>query len=412
MQNVLIIGHVWPEPCSSAAGARILQLSEFFLQSGYTVTFATAAALSPHRADLESLGIRAAKITLNDSSFDNFIQALKPSMVVFDRFMVEEQYAWRVAEHCPQAVRILDTEDLHCLRDARHRALKAGVTLGAEHLNSELAMREVAAILRCDTTLMISPYEIGLLVQHYRVPAELLFHLPFMLDKPSGQQWPRYEQRHGYISIGNFRHAPNWDAVRYLKQSLWPKIRHLQPDAEISVYGAYPPPKAMQLHDPKQGFLIKGWAEDALGVMQQAKVCLAPLRFGAGIKGKLIDAMLAGTPSVTTAIGAEGMHGNLAWPGSVHDDAQDLAKAAVALHESNDQWQIAQQQGLSIIATLYDKQAHYKRLRVHLDDRQAQLAHYRLNNFQGAMLRHHSLQSTRYMAQWIEAKNRLEAATD
>jgi glycosyltransferase involved in cell wall biosynthesis len=320
--------------------------------------------------------------------------------------MIEEQFGWRVAQHCPNALRLLDTEDLHCLRAARHQALKAGHAVGAKELNSETAMREIAAILRCDLSLIISSFEMDLLTGHYGVAAKLLWHLPFMLPPVSEQAFTPYEERRGYFSIGNFRHAPNWDAVLYLKKTLWPLIRELQPDARLDIYGAYPPPKATQLNNVGQGFHIRGWADDAHQVMRLARVCLAPLRFGAGLKGKLVDAMSCGTPNVTTSVGAEAMHAELPWSGAIADDPEVFARLAVGLYQSKDQWQQAQKNGALIINTLYDAAKLGERLLQRITRLRDDLAAHRLENFTGAMLQHHSLQSTRYMAQWIEAKNR------
>jgi hypothetical protein len=406
MTRVLIIGYVWPEPDSSAAGSRMMQLIRLFLGQGWPVTFASAAANSSHMADIEALGVTRADIELNSTSFDEFVVQLQPDLVLFDRFMIEEQFGWRVAQQCPDALRILDTEDLHCLRAARHEAMKAGHAVTARELNSELAMREVAAILRCDLSLMISPYEIELLQGHYGVSADLLWHLPFMLAPVTDQDFTGYEDREGYISIGNFRHAPNWDAVLYLKHTIWPLIRQRQSDARLDVYGAYPPPKATRLDDEGQGFHVRGWADDAHRVMRHARVCLAPLRFGAGLKGKLADAMRCGTPNVTTGIGAEAMHAALPWSGVIAEDPEDYARSAVALYQSVVAWRQAQANGARIINSLYDGARLGERLLGRIADLRADLAGHRLSNFAGAMLRHHTLQSSRYMAQWIEAKNR------
>jgi glycosyltransferase involved in cell wall biosynthesis len=384
----------------------MMQLVEFFLAQNWTVTFASAAAPSNQMADLDSLGVRKATIELNNSSFDKQIRQLAPDLVLFDRFMLEEQFGWRVAKHCPDALRLLDTEDLHCLRNARHQALKANRKISIEDLNSEMAIREVAAILRCDLSLVISQYEMGLLTDHYGVSPDLLLHLPFMLPNISSETFTPFKQRTGYISIGNFRHAPNWDAVLHLKNAIWPLIRARHPQARLHVYGAYPPPKATQLHNPRQGFLVEGWAEDAHQVMSQARVCLAPLRFGAGLKGKLIDAMRSGTPNVTTSIGAESMHGNLPWSGAIEDDPQQFADAAVRLYQDLEQWQQAQDNGREIINRCYKKDLLGKKLLSRLNELRRTLTAHRLNNFTGAMLQHHTMQSTRYMAQWIEAKSR------
>lgn len=383
-----------------------MQLLGLFRSQDWSVTFASAASATGHMADIEALGVARAEIELNSSSFDDFVRELNPGIVLFDRFMIEEQFGWRVAQQCPDALRLLDTEDLHCLRAARHEALKQGREVTAQDLNSELAMREVAAILRCDLSLIISKFEFDLLQRHYGVSAALLWHLPFMLPAVDEEALNGYDKRRGYISIGNFRHAPNWDAVQYLRHTLWPLIRARQADACLDIYGAYIPHKATQLHDPDQGFHVKGRATDAYEVMRRARICLAPLRFGAGLKGKLIDAMSCGTPNVTTSVGAEGMHAALPWSGIIADDEATFAGSAVRLYQTEDQWRQAQRNGVAIINTLYAQAELGAGLLEQISRLREHLARHRQGNFIGAMLHHHTLQSTRYMARWIEAKNR------
>ena len=209
------------------------------------------------------------------------------------------------------------------------------------------------------------------------------------------------------MSIGNFRHAPNWDAVLWLKQQIWPLIRKQLPNAQIHIYGAYPPPKATDLHAPAQGFYVLGWAKDANQVMRQARVCLAPLRFGAGIKGKLAEAMLNGTPNVTTEVGAEAMAGGLPWSGLVANSAQQIANGAVALYQDQALWHQCQQRGYAIIKAGYDRASLSQKLIDSVLNQLANLKQVRQNNFVGAMLRHHHHKSTQYMSQWIEAKNKV-----
>lgn len=402
-----------------------MELLELFCAQNWQVTFASAAALSEHRADLTALGIPEIQIALNCDSFDQFVAGLQPDMVLFDRFFTEEQFAWRVERACPKALRVLDTSDLHSLREARQQLLKAAqqacvnesekqqvgaVTAGANPLfdamaDLDTAKREVAAIFRSDLTLMISGFEMQLLQQAFSVPAALLHDCALMLIPCAHQPAPFAERAH-FISIGNFRHAPNWDSVLWLKHALWPLVRQRLPQAQLHVYGAYPPPKATALHNPKQGFHVLGWADDAHQVMGKARVCLAPLRFGAGIKGKLADAMACGTPSVTTAIGSEGMHGDMPWGGAVVDSAADFADAAVALYEDENRWLQAQAQGLAILQQRFDRPRLGAELITRLTQLSENLEAHRRNNFIGQMLRHHSLKSTQYMSQWIAAKNK------
>ncbi len=405
MLQVLTIGYVWPEPNSSAAGTYILSLLKAFLAQGWQVTFATPAQRSDHMVDLEELGIATAAIELNNVSFDQYVTQLNPDIVLFDRFMMEEQFGWRVEKHCPNALRILDTEDLHFLRQARHQAYKQKRPLTIDDLRSDMAKREVAAIFRCDLSLIISQTEVELLQNEFSIDPSLLFHLPFMLKMPT-EPLPSYQQRQHFVSIGNFRHAPNWDAVLWLKQSIWPLIRKQLPTAELHIYGAYPPPKATALNAPKQGFHVLGWVKDANLAMQQARVCLAPLRFGAGIKGKLAEAMLNGTPNVTTPVGAEAMADGMDWAGFIAESPETIATAAVKLYQDGELWQQHQQQGFSIIKAKYDRVQLSLKLAKAVQYQLENLTTIRNNNFIGAMLRHHSHKSTQYMAQWIEAKNK------
>ena len=407
--HLLVIGYVWPEPNSSAAGSRMMQLLHTFRSAGWQITFASPAQQTEHMSNLDALGITSDSITLNDTSFDRYVANLTPDVVIFDRFMMEEQFGWRVEKNAPSALRVLNTEDLHSLREARHQALKQKRDFQLEDLYSDLGIREIAAIHRCDLTLMISEYEKDLLVNQFHVPESHVFHLPFMLEK-SGQYGdiPTFEERQHFITIGNFRHAPNWDAVLYLKQEIWPKIRKRLPKAELHIYGAYPPPKATQLHNEKDGFLVKGWATDAQEVMKHAKLCLAPLRFGAGIKGKLVEAMQMGTPSITSSIGAEAMYGHLPWNGIVSDDADEFVNAAVALYQDPNGWQLMQSNGFAILDTLYDKNTWAPRLLTRIERQLALKDNLRKKHFLGKMLRHHSLKSTQYMSQWIELKNKKE----
>ncbi|PMM40005.1 glycosyltransferase [Vibrio splendidus] len=408
MKKVLAIGYVWPEPNSSAAGSHMMSLLRLFKRQDWSVEFATPAQETEHMIDLSEEGITSQSIQLNCDSFDQYIEELQPDVVMFDRFMMEEQFGWRVEKVCPNAFKLLDTEDLQFLRNARHEAVKKETELTKAHLYSDLAKREIAAILRCDLSLIISSYEMDLLQSEFNIDPTLLHHLPFMVDLNTlPESTKSFEERKHFMTIGNFRHAPNWDAVLQL-QKIWPKIRKQLPDTELHIYGSYPPPKATALHNPKTGFHIKGWAKDAQEVMEQARVCVAPLRFGAGIKGKLLDAMKLQTPNVTSEIGSEGMlpQGELQWPGAVADDIDEFVDAAVGLYKDEDKWLKAQSQCHSILEAYYEQNQLGDALIERLTALESELESHRLDNFFGSMFKHHSMASTKYMSQWIAEKNK------
>ncbi|NHF59859.1 glycosyltransferase [Flavobacteriaceae bacterium TP-CH-4] len=409
-KTMLIIGFTWPEPNATAAGSRMLQLISFFLDEGYAITFASTSKPTDFSLNLEALGVKRETIELNHPSFDSFIKGLLPDIVLFDRFLTEEQFGWRVAESTPNAVRILDTEDLHSLRYARKKAFKAGIKFDLDFwLRQEITKREMASIYRCDLSLIISSYEMKLLEQVVAVPGALLLHLPFMIETPSAfttDSWPCFGQRQHFMFIGTGKHEPNLDAIVWLKQEIWPCIREALPKEELHIYGSYLPKLITELHQPGEGFYVKGKLSNIEAAMRRHRVNLAPLRFGAGIKGKLIDSMRYGMPSVTTGIGAEGMHSDLPWNGSIAESASDFAKAAIALHTNQFEWDKAQQHGIEILRSCYDARRQRQVLRNKIHSLSRGLKKHRFKNFTGAMLGHHSLQSSKYLSKWIEAKNR------
>lgn len=406
IKSVLFIGFVWPEANSSAAGSRMMQLIRYFKDLGAKVTFASAAKPGSHPSDLRALGVDNVSIKLNDSSFDDFIKTLQPEAVVFDRYMTEEQFGWRVAESCPDSIRILDTEDLHSLRAVRERCSKSGVPFTEEKLlSSELAKRELASIYRSDLSLIISEFELQLLEDLFGVSTDLLLYLPLVVEQEilDNKEW---QTKHDFVFIGNFMHSPNWDAVLNLKNNIWPRIRQNLPGVNLHIYKTYTSEKIHQLHHQQSGFLVHGWAQSAREVFQSARVCLAPIRFGAGLKGKLLEAMHFGTPNVTTSVGAEGIQGNMPWGGFIENQWDTFSMAAVTLYTDEKSWNASREDGYKLINDRFDTTVHFKGFQKRLLQMIPDLKSHRNKNFIGAMLTQQTTSASKYLSKWIEAKNR------
>lgn len=402
--RLLFIGLVWPEPHSSAAGTRSLQLLALFAAKGYSITVASAAHNRDFSIDWAAYPYTFHPIAVNDAAFDVWVQALQPDVVLFDRFVTEEQFGWRVREQCPQAFTLLDSQDLHFLRAARQQAVKKQVPLSRALLLSDTAKRELAAFYRCDWVLVISAFEYQWLQTEWQFPAAQLVYLPLFGEKRTSV--PDFASRTDFVFIGNFMHDPNTDAVQQLKDVIWPKIRRQLPQAQLHIYGAYSPERIQQMHQPAQGFLCLGRAPEALAVIANAKVMLAPLRFGAGIKGKLLEAMQMGTPSVTTPIGAEGMHDNGLWNGVITEDWDVFAEAAVTLYTQPTTWATAQQNGYALLQQQFSAAPHTATFWSRWESVITRLDVHREANVVGQLLNHHTLQSTRYLSKWISEKNK------
>jgi len=455
--RVLFVGLVWPEPTSTAAGQNILSYINLFISNGYEVTFACAADKSEHSARLTTIGVKEQSITLNDSSFDTFVCRYAPNITVFDRFISEEQFGWRVSLSAPECMKILDCEDLHFLRDARHQAYKdtnkRNVTADMpeqanSYLYSDICKRELASILRCDLSILLSDYECQLLTKVFAIPKTILHYCAFLLPESTVKSTKSYAQRIDFVSIGSFRHAPNWDAVLTLKQKIWPAIHQVLPSARCHIYGSYLTPKAKQLENKQQGFLVHGYAQDAKEVIGNARVLLAPLNFGAGIKGKLVDAMQCSTPSVTTEIGAEGLlpktkgdNGKCGldasniiamprsdakdvtdlvdqpsdqsdlWPGAINNiqsSTKAFVQSSIALYSNKNTWTLASNRSQPVYSSRFNYAQQSKQLMHCIEVIMSNLTKHRQQHFLGQVMQHHTINSAKYMSQWIEVKTRLK----
>jgi glycosyltransferase involved in cell wall biosynthesis len=251
----------------------------------------------------------------------------------------------------------------------------------------------------------------------FGVPCALLREFSFCYDpapalEVAGRSSSRPGSRKDFAVIGNFRHEPNADGVRWLKREIWPEIRRRLPQARVHVYGAYAPREMMALDSADEGFLMKGAATDQYETLSRHLVNLAPLRFGAGLKGKISDGWWCGTPCVTTSIGAEGMRlgPERSFGGMVVDEPIAFAEAACRLLTDEAERREAIRVGHETLASRFDHARNGGRLITELEDIRINLPRHRAANFTGRMLSHHHHRSTQYFSRWIEAKNRPPSA--
>ena len=393
-----------------------MQLIEACLESGAEVRAVSPCQLNTYSEALEKLGVPVAQIRPNDSRFDAFLQEYQPEVVIFDRFMIEEQFSWRVREVCPDALRVLDTCDLHSLRRARQRGAESGEGSFVSPLHSELvtddSVREIASIHRSDLSLVISEAELSYLTDRAGIQPERLHYCPlYYREVPPS---PAFDSRRNFVSIGNFNHPPNSDSFRWLHSCLWNPIRNeilrrTSTPCELHIYGAYPSESFLSLDNSTSGFRVMGRAKDLVNTLGHYRVNLAPLRFGAGLKGKILDGWASGTPCVSTSIGAEGIGDGTTFGGRVTDDPTLFVESAVELYLDAARWENAHLTGIAIINRRFTRSVHAPafieslKIAVQLRDKRRQ------TNLVGAMLWHHLNRSTEYMSRWIEAKNKLLA---
>jgi O-antigen biosynthesis protein len=401
--KVLFIGLVWPEPTSSAAGYRILQLLKGFQNRGYEVHFASAAQKSERSFEFAN-DVCTHDIILNDDSFDQLIKEIQPDVVVYDRFMIEEQYGWRVRLNCPEAVTVLDTEDLHFVRKAREISFKKNLPLD---LNTEDAKRELASILRCDLTLIISREEMTIL-EEFHIPNHKLVYIPFIEKTISDKDFdslPNFSERQDFCFIGNFIHEPNYQTVVQLKKVVWPLIKKQLPEAKLFVYGAYPSQKVWDLSNKKEDFYVIGSVDRVEDALHKHRVLLAPIPFGAGIKGKFVDGAKCKIPNVTTSVGAESMQDTI-WNGYVSDGVEELVLKAVELYQNEIIWNDKVKNGQLLINQWYADEKYSNAFFDELFIISNDVLSHRRRYFIGEILFQQQFQASKFLSLWIMEKNK------
>ncbi|MCC5922225.1 MAG: glycosyltransferase family 4 protein [Crocinitomicaceae bacterium] len=408
MQKLLVIGKTWPEPKTTGAGRRMLQILSA-LTTKYQVHFASAAQKSDFSESFDGLPVRSHTIHINNNSFDTFLKEINPDTVVFDRFHTEEQFGWRVAECLPHALRILNMEDFHGLRSIRRDKFSYGELekdqtelLQAAYLN-ETVLREIAAIFRCDRTWVISEKEQKLL-NELSIPDYLLYYLPFKgVDFCNKKGFETgFSDRSNMVFFGNFFHAPNIDAIDALR-SVWPKIHSALPLVELHIYGAYGERIAVLQNLPK-GMIYKGWIDNLNIVLNDYRVLLAPLRFGAGIKTKILEAIGSGLPVISTPIGWEGIcDEEHLLPGVSCVQENSIIAAALTLYSSEGVWYKTQKKSalwMNLQAKDWDGILLHQ---IHQD--WENLKENRTKNIVGGILQLNCFKTYKYLSKYIMAKN-------
>jgi glycosyltransferase involved in cell wall biosynthesis len=216
-----------------------------------------------------------------------------------------------------------------------------------------------------------------------------------------------FEERANVVTLGNFRHPPNADAVQFLAERVWPEVRRLDPSLQMKVYGAYPTPEVKRYHSPEMGFHVLGPVERPSDIFESARVALHALRFGAGIKGKVIDSWASGTPVVCTPTAAEGMTDDEPFPGIVRTTPEELARAVVDLYSNKEVWSSIQGDAFQMVQKKYLREPGLQKIKDDLMKAYREKEGRRERNWVGRILLRESMRSGLYFSRWIELKEKL-----
>jgi GT2 family glycosyltransferase/glycosyltransferase involved in cell wall biosynthesis len=356
-KNILVIDHHIPIPDKDSGSLRMFQILKLLHQLGHRITFVPDNLSDvPHYGDeLRRRGIKVVHRPYARKVRDYLIShGSEFDVVILSRCDFARKHIADVRLHAPQSRIIFDTVDLHSLR--AHREAQITTDPEAREKARQKEEQEYDVICQADETWVTSSVEQKLLQDKW--PEKSIQLVSNIVDIP-GSSTP-FELRRDFLFIGGFQHTPNTDAVLFFLKKIYPMVKDRLRDAKFYIIGDKPPPEVVALAG--ENIVITGLQRDVRPFFESVRLSVAPLRFGAGVKGKINQSMAWGVPVVATSVAVEGMELTFGEDVIVADEPEEFAQALVMLYESPELWNRLSQNGIEKTRSLYSADVARERL--------------------------------------------------
>ena len=355
-RRVLVLDHCTPTPNQDAGSVTAFNLLLLLREMDFQVTFIPVDSflyMPEYTTALQRAGIEvlyAPYVTTVDQHLKEY--GNRYNLAFLFRPGVVERHLKAIRKLCPQAKVLFETADLHHLRMYREAELYGDLV--KQKAADQMKTRELWAIGAVDATIVRSTTEMEILQP--MVPGDKLFLFPLILDIKGTSK--TFVERRDIVFIGGYQHTPNVDAVQYFVAEIMPLLRKQLPGVRFYAVGSKPPAEMQTL--ASEDVIITGFVEDLTPLLDKMRVSVAPLRYGAGIKGKIGTAMAVGLPVVATSIGAEGMGLSDGEHILIADDPVTFVESIVAVYEDNVLWEKLSHNGQEFAEENFGVGASYK----------------------------------------------------
>ncbi len=329
--RILIVDAWIPAHDRDAGSLRMTWIARLLTQLGVDVTL--WATGGPERREYaDALRRDGIEVWLGFSGF-HYIErrANLWDIVMVSRPDVGAEVLYTIREHCSRAPLVYDTVDVHHVRMMREAAVTGEVPATFE----EIRYYEELMCTAADVVVTVSDAD----AQHLRAMLGTLspeFIVLPIVQEPWPHSAPGFDERDGLLFIGGYRHVPNQDAARWFAHEVWPAMA--SPALPVTLLGDEPTDEVLALSS-SHGFDVPGFRDDVTADFDAARVFICPLRFGSGVKGKILHALAAGLPVVTTSVGLEGMTLEPGVDVLVADTPAEFADAVNRLHADSTRWE-------------------------------------------------------------------------
>jgi GT2 family glycosyltransferase/glycosyltransferase involved in cell wall biosynthesis len=356
-KKILVIDHNVPTPDRDSGSLRMFQILKLLHDLGHRVTFIpdNLAKRQPYTNELQKRGIEVVHHPYVKRVRDYIMsRGCEFDVVVLSRCQFARKHIAAVRRYAPHSRIIFDTVDLHFVREAGEARVTGDQNL--ERKARETQQLEYELIDQSDETWVVSSSEQPLLKEKW--PYKSIQVVSNIVDVP-GSRTP-FALRRDWLFIGSFQHRPNVDAVLFFAQQIFPLISPRLRDAKFYIIGDNAPPEIVALADEK--IVVTGLQRDARPFFDSVKLSIAPLRFGAGVKGKINQSMGFGVPVVATSVAVDGTELRDREEILVADEPEDFAQALIDLYQSEKLWSRLSENGIRKTRALYSADAARKKL--------------------------------------------------
>lgn len=338
-KTILVIDSYLPCHDKESGSRRLFQILKIFKELGYHAIFLPddMRATEPYLSELQMMGIEALYTcsgygTLPEEQLRERLSLIDVAWVCRPDLM--KRYLPILRERSEIKV-IYDTIDLHYLR--MRREVELGLFAGdARNAPNWIDMQalELKMAMQADVTVTVTPTEQKILQEQGVRNVEVIpnIHVPYEGPKPS------FEERSGILFIGGYNHPPNVDAVEWLCHEIMPLVWRDLPDVKVTLLGSNPSERVKRLACDR--VIIPGYVTDVSSYFLRSRVFVAPLRYGAGMKGKIGQSLEFGLPLISTRIGIEGMNLSAKEQVLVADDSAKFAMNLLNLYQNSNLWKL------------------------------------------------------------------------
>jgi glycosyltransferase involved in cell wall biosynthesis len=363
-RRALVVDDIVPDPARDAGSSAILSHMQALAALGYEVSLAASQEMTGNTAGyarIESLGFRSWCAPFY-SSVEDVIRRQNSSfdVVYLHRMSNAAQYTALVRRYLPQARLIYSVADLHHVRLARQAEVEDRDDLRS--YSNQVKLNEMLLAWSADAVITHSGPEAVLLKS--QVPMAHIHVVPWAVSARPG---PVGTKRQGVVFIGNYNHHPNVDAAQWLADTIMPVVHQTDPDIGCILAGSAMPETVRSLDGNHVS--AAGYVPDLGPLLAKARVTIAPLRYGAGIKGKVLDSFAHGVPCIMTKLAAEGINLPPVLQGLVADEAADIARLIVHLHQNDAAYLAAREAGLAMVREHYNPDVVAQALGIAVDIR-------------------------------------------